>query len=1094
MTERLELAFLGAPHISINGQPRSIAERKATALLAYLAVMGEAQMRDTLAALLWPEHDAQRARANLRYTLWLLKTALGAEWFVTERESLGLHTKAAVWVDVTEFQTLVRNEPALAEDAAILRLEKAVELYRGDFLAGFTLADAPEFDDWQFRLGERLRGQLAAALEKLVYYYESRDAWPSALDYARRWLALDPLHEPVHRHLMRLYTAGGQRSVALRQYVECVRLLKSELDVAPEAETTSLYEMIRTRRYPAGEGETAKSAAQPSGTRDGELLRPAAQPGPFKVPAASTSFVGRKKELAQIADRFADPAARLVTIVGLGGMGKSRLAVEAAAAMGDRFADGLWFVALAPVASAGLIPSTLATALEIPIQGAADLEAHIMRYLGDKELLLILDNLEHLLDGTAFIERLLESAPAVKVLATSRVRLRLESEWLLPLDGLTVPASTEISTLTPAEYAAVDLFVQRARRLVPDFALTTSTAAEVVRICQLVGGMPLAIELAAAWLRSVPLAEIAGEIQANLDFLAASMRTDSQRHRDMRAVFDHSWRLLDERERQTLMRISVFRGGFTRQAAVEVTGATLHILSGLVDSSWLQLDPQGRYEIHELARQYAEEKLEAEAATATHARATHSAYYAALADRIGVYEGEVSGHIGKLNTLLLELDNIWAGWQWEAANRNFDQIGKYVPSLAWLADAYGLYTEIVGEFEKVCALAREKLAEVALDKASYRKIALELARILNELCFLHGRATSVELGLARGTESITLLRQAELDGRSSEALPIYLDALGNMSLVVTKLADYEEARLYCEEMVALTQGKNGYLSFYCFAINSLSQIAYLRGNYAEAERYLMECITKTPGDFMRTVNMDRLAHVYADQGDLAQAAQFAASAVQRAELAGNLPALASTLLAQTDVALALGRFEEVEESLGRVEKIAEQTGNRYVRVRYLNSKGRQMRLMGGPLRAQAFYREAYELADSMARKKDAALAQAGIGFALLDQENFEDARVSLRAGLRAAWEHRIMPEVTWAVVGLAALKGAQGEPQLAERWLRAAVAHPSCPNHVQVEAMEVARRLGCSELGPVQGAADLQGTGPTLPDTMLEEVVLEALL
>ncbi len=224
--------------------------------------------------------------------------------------------------------------------------------------------------------------------------------------------------------------------------------------------------------------------------------------------------------------------------------------------------------------------------------------------------------------------------------------------------------------------------------------------------------MPLAIKLAAAWLRIVPLAEIAGEIQANLDFLATSILNASERHHSMRAVFDHSWRLSAQRERHVLMNMSVFRGGFTRQAAEEVTGADLNILSGLIDSSWLQLNLHNRYEIHELTRQYVEHMLDAAPSTATIARAAHAAYYAALANRIGM-ESKMGGSTIELNILVVELDNIWAGWHWMSTQRDFDELSKYTAALKWLADSRGLYGEVIAEFENACTLAREMLASVS---------------------------------------------------------------------------------------------------------------------------------------------------------------------------------------------------------------------------------------------------------------------------------------------------------------------------------------------------------------------------------------------
>jgi tetratricopeptide (TPR) repeat protein len=450
-------------------------------------------------------------------------------------------------------------------------------------------------------------------------------------------------------------------------------------------------------------------------------------------------------------------------------------------------------------------------------------------------------------------------------------------------------------------------------------------------------------------------------------------------------------------------------------------------------------------------------------------------------------EGALSTQ-NKLNLLVIELDNIWAGWRWAATNGRFDEIGKYVAALAWLADAQGLYGEVVAELEKVCALAREQMVGIATPVTSHLQIALTLARLLRELCYLYARAISVERGLERGAESIEVLRQLGLDGRSGEVSPSYLLTLVIMSIVTGFHADYQQARLYCEEIMLLTRGKSEISGFYSDALNTLGQVASLQGNFAEAERHLTQCLAQMPDDSIRDAATARLAHVYVDMGNLAQATRWATAAVITAEESGNRPALASAHLVGAESAMAKGHFDEVEKCLGRAAMIAEETGNRYVRVRFLNGKARLARHLGRPIEAQKLYQQAHELAKSMARNKDAALAQIGVGFALLDQEEIEDARTCFRTGLRAAWQRRIMPEVIWAVVGLAALKVYEHQPQIAERWLRNAATHPSCPHQVQAEVAEICKRFALADIAYTLAEEPLQD-----PDTTLEGIVLELL-
>lgn len=326
-----------------------------------------------------------------------------------------------------------------------------------------------------------------------------------------------------------------------------------------------------------------------------------------KLPAQLTSFIGREAELCAVAELLANPACRLLTLVGAGGIGKTRLAIEVAFRVAQHFADGVCFIPLQAVPSPDLLTPAIVDALAIPRSGQADLLSHVLTYLHDKHLLLVLDNVEHLLDAIGVLTAILQAAPAVTLLVTSREVLHLQEEWLYRIDGLAVPADAHADAWANCD--AVRLFVERARQVRHDLALETEAAA-VVRICRLVEGMPLALEVAAAWLSTLSCAEVADEIQRSLDFLSTTLRDVPERHRSMRAVFDHSWQRLSPEERAVFMRLSVFRGGFNRAAAEVVAGATLPLLTALVGKSLLRWEfDRRRYQIHGLLRQYAAEQL-----------------------------------------------------------------------------------------------------------------------------------------------------------------------------------------------------------------------------------------------------------------------------------------------------------------------------------------------------------------------------------------------------------------------------------------------------------------------------------------------------
>jgi predicted ATPase/class 3 adenylate cyclase len=378
--------------------------------------------------------------------------------------------------------------------------------------------------------------------------------------------------------------------------------------------------------------------------------------GMKNLPVPRTSFVGRASELEAIERLLEDPGCRLLTLVGPGGAGKTRLALEAAGRRVDRYPHGVHFVPLASVAS----PDFLAPAVAESIQFAVDAvhsgfsaRDQLLDYLSERSTLLVLDNFEHLVEGSGFLSEVIERAPMVELLTTSRERLNVQSEWVFDVEGLGLAENGNGSA------SAVRLFVERAAQVEPGFALDDAGYSQVLRICRLVDGMPLGIELAASWASVLSCAEIADEIEGNIDFLATSMRDVPERHRSLRAAIDQSWRLLTDEQRSAFSRLSVFRGSFDRSAAVAVTGADLRLLHELVAKSLLRRPDFGRFELHELLRQYAVEQLRLAPVEEADARERHARHYAALLmDRqtalmgpdMAVARDELRGEVDNLRT------------------------------------------------------------------------------------------------------------------------------------------------------------------------------------------------------------------------------------------------------------------------------------------------------------------------------------------------------------------------------------------------------------------------------------------------------------
>ncbi len=386
------------------------------------------------------------------------------------------------------------------------------------------------------------------------------------------------------------------------------------------------------------------------------------------LPAALTPFVGRERELASISSQLLRAGVRLLTLTGPGGVGKTRLGLQVAAQMRGAFADGVWFVALAPIQAPDLLISTIAQVLGIKEVGGEPLINRLKDVLRDKHMLLVLDNFEHLLAAVGLLGDILHYAPEVHILTTSRERLNLREEWVVEVAGLQVPDGDQAEG--GADYSAVALFLQCARRVEAGFTLSAVEQRAVVQICRLVEGMPLGIELAAAWVRALSCGEIADAIAGGLGLLTTSLRNVDERHRSLRAAFVHSWRFLSAEEQWVFRRLSVFQGGFGREAAEQVAGATLALLVALIDKSLLRHTANGRYDMHELLRQYAAEQLQAAGETAP-TRERHLAFYLALAETAGP---ELRGAQQEqwFDRLEADHDNLRAALEWsraEASNR-----------------------------------------------------------------------------------------------------------------------------------------------------------------------------------------------------------------------------------------------------------------------------------------------------------------------------------------------------------------------------------------------------------------------------------------
>ncbi len=410
---------------------------------------------------------------------------------------------------------------------------------------------------------------------------------PAAIEALRQAVGSEPSHEEAHTHLMRLYALSGQRHQALRQYGQLRNALRRELDAEPEPESQRLYQEIRSGLFPPREPQTPpRSAPDTTSTQRHNL------------PAPLTSFVGREHEVGEV--RRLIETTRLLSLTGTGGCGKTRLAVEVARALVATHADGVWLVELAGLSDPGLVPRAVAGVLGVREDLDKPLAEMLAESLRSRQLLLVLDNCEHLLDACVhLVETLLSSCPDLRVLAASREALgaRGELHWRVP--SLFVPPADPLPSVERlTEYGSVRLFVERARFRQPAFEMTQENVPAVLQICRRLEGIPLAIELAAARVSALPLEQLAARLDNSLALLTGGGRLTAPRHKTLRGVFDWSYELLSEPERKLFARMSVFAGGWTLEAAEAVSAIhegereeILDLLSDLVDKSLVLAEP-----------------------------------------------------------------------------------------------------------------------------------------------------------------------------------------------------------------------------------------------------------------------------------------------------------------------------------------------------------------------------------------------------------------------------------------------------------------------------------------------------------------------
>ena len=835
----LDISLLGTLQLTRDGHAvKERAYAKALALLAWLAVESDRpHQRALLATLFWPDQSDEHARHSLRQALSTLRRVIGGaddmSCLTVTRDAVAFDLDGDASVDVIDYRQLLdacdRHPHARLERCApcIQRLQRAVALYRGDLLQGFSLPDSIEFDDWVQIWRERLRQQAVDAHAAIATWHEERGALDDASDELRRLLALDPLAEPAHRRLISLLMQAGRRAEGLAQYERLRQILDEELGVEPEPETEALHARLLQTNGQA-------SAAPPA-----RALEP---PG-YELPAPATRLVGRERELDEIADLLAHRDCRLLTLIGPGGSGKTRLAIEVATEQDRHLPGTACFVSLALVTDpTGILPAITA-ALGVTLPGNREPERQLLDWLRERSLFIVLDNTEHLVAHLGIVGRMLSAAPGLTMLATSRERLSLSGEWIYELHGLTVPHGEATDGFEG--YGAVELLRDRLRQVRPRTPIRHEERPDIIRICQLVEGLPLAIELAAAWAPSLTLGQIAEEIQRNIDFLATATRDLPDRHRSLRAVFNQSWALLDPDEQAAYRRLSLFRGGFSLEAAEAVADATPRHIAALSAKSLITQHLPGRHSLHETLRQYGDELLREHPTEHDELRERHGAYYLGL---LASREDALTGRDqhAALAELEQDIENIRAGWQWALDRQRLEEICAACHAL-WL------YMVIRGQMREAASMfgaVLDALGEVPEAVTSDMHLwTLTRARALTRSGGFQSGLGRYDEGVMQMQEGIALLRA--LEERRELGL-----ALNMLAAAFHLKGEYAQSRALLEEslehfrMVGDAWGV-------AFSLNDLGLVSHLLEENTDAERFCVESRS-----MFRTIG-DRRGHAFA---------------------------------------------------------------------------------------------------------------------------------------------------------------------------------------------------------------------------------------
>ena len=1240
----LQIFLLGNPHITIDDEPAQINTARAIPLIAYLAITGKSQPREVLANLLWPESTQKQALAALRTTLWRMKVARLDEWITLNRNEIELNHQKNISIDVVNFKNLLEkcsthgHPPSQICRYCTPLLSEAIELYRGEFMAGFDISKAPTFDDWCMLQSVSLQIMHLGALERLVKCHRTFGDFNLAIHYARIWINHDHINEEAHFQLLQLYAITGQRTAGITLYKHYKEVLFRDLGVEPSNEITAIYKQIlaghstpltlqmvsnpvfliadieNARKYWENAGsqkesilssymnifrdtvrrfggrilqksdqsitllfengqplhcavtihmkirkedwgdstppdtrmvlystivETEKSsnfalltrkasallslsfAGQivfteqtlplldlPSGSHvkdlgfiyireidesvhvhelihpnlpqiDHPLIQSSIQQL-VNFPILSPPFIGREQELTRLMQLIDKPEIRLLTLVGPGGVGKTRLAVQLATQAAEFFPDGVYFINLAAIQNPEFIIILMAEVLKFSFYGSKNHAEQLGKFLHTMKALLVFDNFEHLrTEGAKLLASLIKQTHYLKLLITTRERLNMIAETIVEVRGLAVP--TTITAENTESFSSVKLFLQNAYNVYPGFSYPHNREA-IIRICQLLDGIPLGIILASTWVKVFNCQEIAEEIQNNITFLSTSAPDLDPRHRSLIAVFDNSWQLLSEEEQNLLKKLSIFRSGFTVKAAREICHATPYLLAVLSDKSLLSHQQDSRYEMLSTFNQYATAKLAESKYEFESTKVNFYNYYVnyCVQKYQEIYSSTQVNALADMNT---EIENIRICWNYLVESERWDLLEMVKDPLL----AYHIMGGNPYQGRELFRFAYLKIKEI-----NNPELELVQASMQQFTLWMMVKTGFITEGLQGLTECLQVFRLYD----SSWDIALTLMYLADVKLT---LGDANLAKKYIEEALELLQGESIPKSPFSTAIaancQSILGMIYMDLEEVTQARQNMDAslvIHNQLGTYYGTIHpLMGLGKLAFYQGEFIQARDWFLQAMETAVKTYDRRGMAFLHNNLSAVFEALVNISESYNHLYDAVKLSRETGDRRLTAVFLNNMAyHQLRYLHQSTEAIRTYHDSIELFSEVSDLRGVAFTYYDISKAYLKVGLMEEAWSYCLRSLNTSMTLDNIGLILHSLHGFANFYNSTAEYDRALRLCYLLLNHPNIESDTRNRAIVTKAEIEATITPDMIESARIWGESASLQD-VLDQVLAE---